>query len=456
MRSIERTLLVWNLGALSLGSLLLALVTCLVTLDEMREVFDANLKNVADAVAACHGSSVGAEGPPTARLPQRDDTPTEYEIVTVTWTPDGQRVFSSDPRVNLPFTKQEGLMRPHVGGEDWIVHTSVAEHGVAQAAQRLSARKDRAAESAQELLPPMLLLVLVVAGLLACGLRRGLRPLDAAARDIAALSATSLQPIADDQAPRELMPLVASINELTKRLSDAFGAQRRFLADAAHELRTPVTALRLQHQLLECSTDEASWRESLRELERGIDRSQRLVEQLLVVARAEPDGEALRLQDIALDALVKDVVGRFSARADRLSIDLGASPMPDPLSVQGDREQLTVLLNNLVDNALRYTPAGGTVDVGAALVGGRVVLMVTDSGPGIPLHERARVLDRFHRGALAAEQARDPHGSGLGLAMVKAIAERHGARLALADPPSGHGLQVSVAFPAAGPPAPTG
>jgi two-component system OmpR family sensor kinase len=450
MRSIERTLLLWNLAALSLGSVLIAGVTYFVTLDEMHEVFDANLRNVADAVASYHatgghaGSTAGAV--PALRSPPREDAPTEYEIVTVTWTPDGQRVFSSDPRVGLAFTKQEGLQRPLVDGEPWIVYTSVNGQGVAQAAQRLSSRKDMAAESAQETLLPMLLLVVVVAALLTFSLRRGLKPMDAAARDIAARSATSLQPIPAGDAPRELLPLVSSINGLMGRLNETFRAQRRFLADAAHELRTPVTALRLQQQLLQRSSDEASRQEALRELERGIDRAQRLIEQLLVVARAEPDGEALRLQPVALDALVKDVVGRFSAKADRQGIDLGASPMPDAPTVQADPEQLTVLLNNLVDNALRYTPAGGTVDVGAALLDGHPALVVTDSGPGIEPHERDRVFDRFYRGERAADQAREPHGSGLGLAIVKAIADRHGARLALADGPSGRGLRVSVEF----------
>ncbi|MGQ3050801.1 MAG: ATP-binding protein [Roseateles sp.] len=447
MRSIERTLLAWILGALALGSLVVALVTYLVTLEEMHEVFDADLKNVAQAVSSYHhaGHSAGSTDPIVS--PRRTDTPDEYEIVTVTWTPKGERVFSSDSRVQLPFITVEGLSRPLVQGESWIVYSSVGADGVAQAAQRVSARQEMAGESAAQVLPPLIGLVVAVGALLVFGLRRGLQPLDSTAQDVAQRTARSLEPITLKDVPKEVKPLVVSINDLMHRLAVAFATQRRFMADAAHELRTPITALRLQLQLLQRSSDDAERGQAVSELAAGIDRSQRLVEQLLQIARSDPDGELTRREPLDLAELVRTTVAALSVKAEHLGLDLGADAH-DTVMLEGDVNQLTVLLNNLVENALRYTPAGGVVDVTAEVEDGRPLLRVVDNGPGIAESEHARVFDRFYRCEAAQSQSGDGSGSGLGLAIVRAIAERHRAEVSLRTPAAGHGLEVRVSFPA--------
>lgn len=462
MRSIERTLSAWTLGALSLGALVVALVTYLVTLEEMHEVFDADLKNVADAVASYHHAGYGATAKSAIVSPQRTDTAGEYEILTVTWTLQGERVFSSDARVAMPFVATEGISRLSVQGESWIVHTSVGTDGVVQAAQRLAARQDMAGESAAKVFPPLIGLVLVIGGLLVFGLRRGLQPLDGAAKDVAQRSARSLEPIALTDLPKEITPLVQSINDLMHKLAVALATQRRFLSDAAHELRTPITALRLQLQvlqLLQRSGDEAARTQAMVDLAAGIDRSQRLVEQLLRVARADPDGELTHLAPVDLAALVREVVATLSIKADHKGLDLGAETT-SAVMVQGDVNQLTVLLNNLVENALRYTPAGGVVDVSATLCEGRPMLRVVDNGPGIDAAEHERVFDRFYRSPMAPSQSNEGIdsgigsgidssgiGSGLGLAIVRAIAQRHGAQVSLHTPGAGPGLEVRVLFP---------
>ena len=448
MRSIERYLLAWIMGALILGSVVIALVTYLVTLEEMNEVYNADLKNVAEALGAYNHSGRSPDDQLAKHPPPRTDVPDRAEIVTITWTEDGRRVFSSDPRVAIPFMSTEKLSKTRVGEEDWLVYTDVSPNGVAQAAQRISARHDIASESASTILLPLMPLAVFGAGLIIVALRRGLRPLDAAAHELAARSASSLVPIDSSAVPREMAPLVSSINGLMGRLSVAFSAQRRFLADAAHELRTPTTALRLQLQLLERAPDARARAEAMAELQAGIDRSQRLIEQLLQVARSEPDGEALRKERVDLTALVQSVVGTMSAKADQRRVDLGAS-VADGLGVDGDIDQLTVLLNNLVENALRYTPEGGVVDVEAGLHEGRPALRVIDNGPGITAAERAHVFDRFYRSEGARAQAADTGGSGLGLAIVQAIAERHGAVVSLHTAASGRGLEVRVLFAAA-------
>ena len=450
MRSIKRTLLAWILGALALGSVLVILVMYLVTLEELNEALDANLQDVAESVASYQPAwTVPAADSVPPRLPHTS-VPDDTSIVTLTWTRDGRRIHASDPRVKLPFASVEGLSHPTVDGQAWIVYSSVSDAGVAQAAQRVISRREMAGVSAAKVFTPMLLLVVVVGGLLVFGLRRGLQPLDAAARDIAARSETALDPVDTGDVPREIAPLVASINGLIVRVSSALAAQRRFLADAAHELRTPVTALRLQLQLLRRSSDEASREEAMRELEAGIARSQRLIEQLLLVARTDPEGMRMRREAVDLGTLVREVVGSMSLKAEQAGIDIGAGGAAS-IVVPGDAEQLTVLLDNLVENALRYAPSGSLVDVEADLRGSQPELRVIDNGPGIDESERIRVFDRFYRTANAAGAARDRSGSGLGLAIVRTIAERHGAQVSLHTAHGGQGLEVRVLFAAPGP-----
>ena len=445
MRSIERYLLTWIMGALVLGSLAIVLVTYLVTLEEMNEIYNADLKNVAEALGAYNHSGRSAEE--LAKEPPilRSDVPDRIEIVTITWTGDGRPVFSSDPRVKIPFANVEALSEIRVESQDWIVYTDVSANGVAQAAQRSSARHEIAAEAASTILPPMIGLVLVVAGLMLVALRRGMRPLDTSARELAARSSTSLIPIDVTEVPREIVPLVSSINDLMGRLSVAFSAQRRFLADAAHELRTPTTALRLQLQLLERAPDPAAREVAMAELKAGVERSQRLIEQLLHVARTGPDGEVIRRDRVDLGDLVRTVVGTLSIKADQHGIDLGAIVAP-AIAIHGDANQLTVLLNNLVENALRYTPRGGVVDVEVGMYDGKPMLRVIDNGPGIQESERGHVFERFYRSHEAARLAADSGGSGLGLAIVHAIAERHDAVVSLHTAGSGRGLEVRLLF----------
>ena len=449
MRSIERYLLAWILSALALGSVVIALVTYLVTLDEMNDVFDADLKNVAHAVSSYHASFSGALANRQVAVPSLAAEPDDGDIVTITWTIEGRQVYASDPRVALPFTRVEGLSAQHVSGEDWIVYTDVESDHVVQAAQRVAARQDMAGESAAKTIPTVLGLGAAVGGLLVFGLRRGLRPVDGAAREVALRSSRSLEPIKVDVVPLEFRPLVLSINGLLGRLAVAFAAQRRFLADAAHELRTPMTALGLQLQLLKRSHDEASRQQAIAELEAGIGRSQRLVEKLLDVARAEPDLEPMHNAQLDLGDLARTVVARLNVKALEHGIDLGATGAATVV-VNGDEDQLMTLLDNLVDNALCYTPSGGVVDVEACFIEGLPALKVVDNGPGIPSAEQSRVFDRFYRGQATSTRAAGAAGSGLGLAIVRAIAERHAAQVSLHTPEAGSGLEVRVVFPATG------
>ncbi len=446
MRSIQRYVLCWMICALILGGVMVGLMTYVVTLEEMSEVFDSGLKNVAEALGHHQDAGYNTVSEGSSVMPTRTDEPKDVEIVTLTWTREGRLIYSSDARVNLPFSIQEGLAKVTIGNEEWIVYSSVGVRGVAQAAQRTSQRRFMAGESASEVFPPMVILVFVVGGLLIFGLRRGLAPLNRTAREVAIRSAASMDAIPTREIPREILPLVHSLNDLLARLSAAFSTQRRFLADAAHELRTPITALRLQVQLLQSTGDPNSRAEAGRELSSGINRVQRLIHQLLQVARAEADGGQLRLSRVDLSELVRDVVTRFSLKAEQCSLDIGAALSQEAVVVEADEAQIAVLLENLVENALRYTPSGGVIDVVADVLNGCPRLGVLDTGPGIAEAERERVFDRFYRGEGASALARDREGSGLGLAIVRTIALRHGAHVSLHSRHSGPGLEVWVTF----------
>lgn len=456
--SIRRRLLVGVLSTLGVGSLMLMASIYVLTLSEMHEVFDLHLRQVAEAVAvnrpgAASSSAMGAlsVAPSHGTFKPGDDEPGEapdaddgFEFMTIVSARDGRLIFSSDPQVSTPFPARVGPSVVPMRGEDWHVYTVVGAHEIVQAAQPASVRRDLASDAAIQLIGLLLVLTGVIALLLILVLRRGLEPLAFVAADVAQRSAASLKPIDAQPMPRELQPLTGAINDLMQRLDAALRSQRLFVADAAHELRTPVAALRLQLQLLERAGDAASRERAAAELHSGIDRSQRLIEQLLALSRTEPGVESASMDEVDLGEVVRSVVGQRSAEAERRRIDLGAVA-PDAVAVRGDRQQLETLLGNLLDNAVAYAPDASTVDAVATLVRGQPTLLVTDTGPGIDDHERTRVFDRFYRGESLRDD-RKPPGSGLGLAIVKAIADRHGARVVLSTAPAGRGLEVQVIF----------
>ncbi|WBY01649.1 ATP-binding protein [Ramlibacter tataouinensis] len=439
--SIHRNLLAWVMGALALGAALLIGGSWWVLANEMDEVFEDNLKQVALAVA--HHAGAGSPAGPAQlaqALPRAFEEYGRFEFVTAVWSLEGRLLHSSDPAVHLPFLSRSGISQVMADGQPWHLYTVVLHDRIVQAAQLASERRVLARETASGLVLPTAGLLALIALLLALALRRGLAPLSAAAQDVAALSVEALHPIELRGHPRELHPLVSAVNDLMVRLGSALSVQRHFVADAAHELRTPIAALRLQLQLLERAADAGQRRIALAELGAGIDRAQHMVAQLLQLSRLGPEAPALQPGPVVLGELVREAVARFSARADAAGIDLGAEVAGAPV-VQGDAAQLASLLDNLVDNALRHTPQGGRVDVRTDAPQGRPCLEVCDTGHGIPIAERERVFDRFYRGA-----GQQGVGTGLGLAIVRAVADSHHADVALADAPGG-GLCVRVRFP---------
>lgn len=243
---------------------------------------------------------------------------------------------------------------------------------------------------------------------------------------------------------------MAELNALLQRVGRAFEAQQHFVADAAHELRSPLAALKLQLQALRRAPDGAAHEEAVQRLASGIDRATRLVEQLLALARQEAQATApAHRQEAAVDLreVVALALGETAVAASQRGLDMGLSESPaqqQSFAVAGDAQALQTLVRNLLDNAIKYVPPGGRVDVGWRSDAQGRALVVEDSGPGIAESERAQVLRRFVRGPSAGRQA---EGSGLGLAIVQAIAQRHGAHLVLDRSPTLDGLRVQVVWP---------
>jgi two-component system OmpR family sensor kinase len=306
----------------------------------------------------------------------------------------------------------------------------------------MDVRERRAARLALRSLAPFAVLVPTLSILIAWIVARTVRPVRGFADALRRRRPDDIEPVPVTGLPDEVRPVAEALNELLGRLRAALDRERAFLADAAHELRTPLTALDLQAQAVVDAREED--REgALRDLRAGVARVARLVEQLLAIAR-EQHGTGAVPEPLDLDELVRRTVADFVPLAEAAGIDLGIESA-EAVRVIGDADALRRLLGNLLDNAVRYTPADGRVDVVVGREAGapaRAVVTVTDTGPGIPAEERERVFDRFHR-----VPGTTGTGSGLGLALARSIAGRHGGEVLLQDGPGGRGLRAVLRLP---------
>jgi len=373
-----------------------------------------------------------------AASPELREAQAEYDFVVQVFSLQGVRVYLSHPHATLPGLTTLGLSDVETGDGRWRVFGVQARGYVIQVAQPMRIREQRAAAFALRTLLPFLLAMPALAVALWLAVGRALRPLEELGARVRAREPGDLAPLAEQGLPAEVQPLVASLNDLLQRLASVLQHERAFIADAAHELRTPLTALRLQAQALGHAADSERTA-ALGQLLAGVQRASRLVEQLLAMARQEP-GAAPARGRVALDALAREAVAELVPLADARQVDLGLSDAA-AVAVTGDEAALRVLVRNLVDNAVRYTPAGGRVDVAVVDDAHGVQLLVTDTGPGIPQAERERVFDRFYR-----PPGTEGVGSGLGLAIVRAVAQAHGAEVRLEDGPGARGLRVAVRF----------
>jgi two-component system OmpR family sensor kinase len=437
MRSIRRQLLLALLSVITLATLVGALATYRTARDEASALLDYQLRQLALSFRdqARHSTLRRESG--------NEDEAEEFAVQI--WAADGTRIYLSQPRPELPHRLPLGYATVDSGRGQWRVFALQQAGQVIQVAQPMHLRDRLALAAALRIVAPFLLLLPVLGVLLWLVIGRGLRPLVDVARAVSTRTAVALDPLPERHVPAEVVPLVVALNDLLLRLQRALEQQREFVADAAHELRTPLAALTLQVQLAERAADDAARADAFADLKDGLQRATHSVQQLLTLARLEPGASEPALQPVDLRQLAAQVIADHLPLAEARRIDLGASPQQQPCMVSGDADALRILLANLVSNALRYTPCGGRVDVVTGSADAVPFVAVCDSGEGIPPAERARVFDRFYRRARAGEA-----GSGLGLAIVRSIAERHRAQVLLDQAALG-GLQARVEFP---PPAP--
>ncbi len=312
-----------------------------------------------------------------------------------------------------------------------------------QVAETLSARTALMREILLRMALPQVLLGLIAGVILWFAVGRALAPLNGLRLAIEKRSHRDLAALPAAQAPQEVRPLIVAMNGLMERLGGTLDAQQRFIADAAHQLRTPIAGLRTQTELALRQSSPADMKAALEQLETAAERLTHLVNQLFSLARAEPSADTqISTERVDLESLARDQVSAWVPRALTKNIDLGYESAQTPCTIDGDAFLLREMLANLLDNAVRYTPGGGHITVRVAASAAQITLSVEDNGPGIPEAERERVLERFYRVLGTGSE-----GCGLGLAIVREIAARHGAQLKLSPGAGDLGTLVQVTFP---------
>ena len=328
----------------------------------------------------------------------------------------------------------------HVGRSDWVL---------VEVAETTEKRTQLANKIVASVILPQFIIIPLAVMLVWFGLSRGLRPLTRLRKTIEARSADDLSPIATRRVPEELEPLVEAFNDMLERVKRSVEAQQRFVADAAHQMRTPLTGLKTQAQFAMRENDPATLRHSLRQIASGVDRAGRLVNQLLTLARTEGGEGAHRVHSpLDLSALLRDVVEDWVMIALGKEIDLGYEAEPG-LMVKGNEFLLRELIKNLIDNALRYTPACGRVTCRLRPLNENVLLEIEDNGIGLSPEQAEMVFERFYRVDDSTTE-----GSGLGLAIVQEIAMQHEAKAVLLPNYPGKGVTAMIIFAAWTPPPP--
>jgi len=438
MRHSLRGRLLWFLlAAISIAAVVQASIAYRTALANADQIFDYHMQQMALALRS---------GTPLSNTELRDGQALQTEnneLLVQVWTPDGVQTFRTISSARLPQHAVLGFSNVNENNTTYRVFSIQTPTQTLQVAQDMAVRRNMAGNMALRTVGPiavMMPVLMLVVWLVVSG---SLKPVARVRKQVAARQADDLSPVSEAGLPDEVLPLVQELNLLFGRVKTAFDAQQHFVADAAHELRTPLAALKLQALSLERAESDEARGVAVGRLTAGIERATRLVEQLLVLARQEASdaGGAVTASQVSLDDLARRTVADMAGAAQAKGVDLGLQGA-DEVSVQGQGDALMIMMRNLVDNALKYTPAGGTVDVSVSAAADGALLMVEDSGPGIPAEERERVFDRFYR--IAGSEA---GGSGLGLAIIKAIAERHGAQLTLDSSERLGGLRVAIRFP---------
>lgn len=418
MASIRSKIVLTLVSALIVAGLVASWATYYSTRSEFSAIFDGQLKHTAEEIVETGSVDI-------SHITLVGQSP-KLKLFVQIYDAHENRFYMSQHRNPLPLAETVGFSNVTLAsGEQWRQFTSTVGTRIIQVAQPTDVRDELAVSAAMRIVQPMLVLIPFLAIAIWFVIVQSLQPLNRTARAVARRSPSSLEPIEIEHLPFELKSLVGAINTLLHRLSESLSAQQRFASDAAHELRTPLAAIKLQAQLLaRCKPEERA--KYAARLQQGVARATRLVEQLLIIARLDPENADKPMSEVDLAAVAASTVEELSQAARDKMISLTART--EPLTMMGMPDAIHLMVVNLTDNAIRYTPEHGRIEIGVTRKGGDAVITVTDDGPGIKPEERERVFERFYR-ALGTKVS----GTGLGLAIVSRIVAMHGGTVRITD-----------------------
>ncbi|MGB4225055.1 MAG: ATP-binding protein [Candidatus Dechloromonas phosphoritropha] len=439
--SLRRRLLGLLLGGVAAAWLVTMVFSYIDAHHQVDKLFDAQLAQAAQTLLALASHDEGDDIDDLGDAGHKNQRRLRFQI----WRADGKLLMRSKNAPKTALTATDGFSETRDRKDRWRHYSQWNDdHSLqVQVSENHHIRDELIAHIAWRLLFPALFGLPLIGLWVWVATRQGLSSLDGIARQIASRAPQQLQPLTPAAAPEEIRTMLEALNGLFQRVETALETERRFTADAAHELRTPLAALQAQVQVALRARDSSERDRSLAQLQSGLTRASHLVDQMLQLARLDPESGLPDPQPVDLAVLAEAVCADLGQQILDKDLDFALAAAPGCI-VTGQAEWLRVLIRNLIDNAIRYTPTGGSLRVQVAVANGQSRLSVSDSGPGIPAGDREAVLRRFHR----LNRGEHPTGSGLGLAIVARIAELHGADLEFAAGENAQGLQVTATWPA--------
>jgi two-component system, OmpR family, sensor histidine kinase QseC len=461
MPSIRRFLLVSLLSTVTIVIVGAAIYTYFDVTRKINAIFDAQLIEAAHVIKhtaeqtslknAIDGNLEDLFSPTQTYLPPKlwdmiygDIHRFDMRRVFQIWSEDGTLLARTVAAPNFPLANHTpGFSYSQIGKYNWRVYTLVDDehHLRFQVAQRNDVRTHLVRSMALSNILPDLLIYPISIIIIWLSIRAGLKPLNRTIDEVRIRALNHLKPVDTEKVPIEIQPLITEFNELLSRLEASYAREKRFTADAAHELRTPLAALKAQAEVAKSATNTATYQGALEKIMLCVDRCARVVTQLLTLSNLRPDEPLKDIQQVDLSKLAKEMIAELAPIAVHKHIEISFDENKSPALVQGNSTLLQVLMRNLIDNAIRYTPEHGTVHVYTQTNDTQTSFCVEDTGPGVPEELYDRIFDRFYR-----QLGNQASGSGLGLSIVQQIIELHHAKITVSKPQQHTGLKIEVFF----------
>lgn len=432
MSSLKNQLTVWIIGLLTAVGIAASAISFIFAQIQANTFLDQQLQEIARSID--EGSQFAAM---QENYLKENKTEQARDFVMQVWEKNKPTV-TSRPYFKLPINSKSGFSDVTWGNKLWRVYTMVHPDRIVQVSQDNEIRTEIATQSAAWVMLPFLILIPLSWVLVAIVIRRLMQPLKKATSAAIERDINSNTPLPVNNIPSEVTPLINATNDLISRLSQALQLQRKFLSDAAHGLRTPLTALQLQIESLPKNRPVEDLELRIDDMRRGAQRASRMARQLLQISRYDAQDKPISRTKFSLVELVKECIAEMIPIVDQHGIDLGMT-RANQGKVNSNRDDLQTCIGNLLENAVHYTPVGGKIDISVTAVNSKLILEIYDTGPGIPESELTKVFDRFYRIAI-----NDIDGTGIGLAIVKTIADREAIKLTLQNRIDTQGLLVRL------------